>query len=49
MKDQLKCLHSIGVSSVSLSDLKNGYEERIEKVALPVVFGNPKFGREKKC
>ena len=43
MKDQVRYLHSIRVSSVSLSDLHDGDMEKIEKAAFSVVFGFPEL------
>ena len=41
MKDQVRFLRSIGISSVSLSDLEEGEDEKVEKAAYSVVFGTP--------
>lgn len=41
MKDQVRYLRGIGVSSVSLSDLQDGDTEKVEKAAFSVVFGTP--------
>ena len=41
MKDQVRFLRSIGISSVSLSDLEEGEAEKVEKAAYSVVFGTP--------
>ena len=41
MKDQVRYLRSIGVSSVSLSDLQDEDTEKVEKAAFSVVFGTP--------
>ena len=41
MRDQVRSLRSIGISSVSLSDLQEGEAEKVEKAAYSVVFGTP--------
>ena len=41
MKDQVRHLRSIGISSVSLSDLEEGEAEKVEKAEYSVVFGTP--------
>lgn len=41
MKDQVSYLRSIGVSSISLSDLKEGGPGKVVKAAYSVVFGTP--------
>ena len=39
MRDQVRSLRSIGISSVSLSDLQEGEAEKVGKAAYSVVFG----------
>ena len=41
MRDQVRSLRSIGISSVSLSDLQEGEAEKVEKAAYSVVFDTP--------
>ena len=41
MRDQVQSLRSIGVSSVSLSDLEEGEADKVGKAAYSVVFGTP--------
>ena len=39
MRDEVRSLRSIGISSVSLSNLQEGEAEKVEKAAYSVVFG----------